>query len=47
MMSLVYALMIGVLEHYGEAVRLDRCHEGLCARPMIADGLEESLNLTL
>lgn len=46
-MLLVYALMIGVLEHYGEAVKLDRCHEELCAHQMIADGLEQSLNLTL
>ncbi len=45
-MLLVYAPMIRVLEHYGEAARLDRYHGGLCVDLMIASGLEESLNLT-
>ena len=46
-MSLVYALMIGVLERYGEPVRLNRYHGGLYAHLMKADELEGSVNLTL
>ena len=43
----VYALMIGVLEHREEAVKLDECHRGLCAPLVIVDGPEEHRNLTL
>ena len=43
----VYALMIGVLEHHEEAVKLDECHRGLCTPLVIVDGPEEHQNLTL
>lgn len=46
-MLLVYSLMIGALKHYGEAIRLNRYHKGLCTHLLKADGLKESVNLTL
>jgi hypothetical protein len=42
----VYVQMKGFLEHNEEAVRLDRCHEELCAHQMREDEIEGSLNLT-
>jgi len=46
-MLLACALMIEVLEHYEEFVKSNRYRAALCAHPMKADGLEESLNQTL